>query len=418
MRHTGKIDILATALEPIVHSAGTSGNTATMRMQKFPTIVDGRVVMAETPIVSGNTIKHRLRVAAVQYALDAMGIEDGTLTKAEVDLLFSGGHLNKSGAAVDLTAARKLSEMWPALSMSGYSAGNAMESSGLEVHPLHVVCLENATRVPDELRERDDVAPFLEVPASTLIIEEFGTRHDQATSRDGRRWLTEGDSQAVAARKSALLAAARGDETIGGVDREVAIRMCTGKTGAYPSQGVAADAALRIASSNGAGDPMRPYECGVCHLWHLTSQAEPSKAKAKGASKAKGKGKESDNAANARGDSAQMIYDFHAISAGAKLWGRIMYRNLTDLERAALASAFHYASTGQLRGCMTMGIGAKNSIGFGSIAVEMRASMRIASPRYEDTALSAPGDGDALRYTSHLRERRDEIMAAVREAVS
>jgi hypothetical protein len=346
VKYTGKIDIIATALEPIIHGAGASGNTTLLRMQDW-IYVDprGRLVRTRVPFVSGNSVKHRLRVAAVQYALDAMGVEDGTLSKPEVDLLFSGGHLNKSGAAIDLTAARKLSELFPALSLCGYSAGNAMEESKIACHNLHVVCAENANRTPDDLRERPDVAPFLALSAGSLRVEEFGTRHDQATKRVGRRWLTAAAGEAVAARKA--------DKLLG-----------------------------------------------------------------EGDAKPKSKKEKAPTAANDRGDSAQMIYDFHAIGAGAKLWGCVLFAELTDLERAALASAFHYAASGKLNGDLTMGVGAKNAVGYGSISVELRTSMRITAPQYATEALANATDSDAGRYAAHLRERKDEIVAAVREAVA
>ncbi len=341
MKHTGKIEIIATALEPIVHGAGNSGNTTLLRTQDWIYIdATGQAVRCRVPFVSGNSIKHRLRAAAVSYALDAMGVEDGSLTKPEVDLLFSGGHLNKSGAAIDLTSARKLSELFPPLSLCGYSAGNAMEESKIACHNLHVVCAENANRVPDDLRERADVAPMLTLRAATLRVEEFGTRHDQATKRVGRRYLTEGAGAAVAAKKAAKLLADGGKE------------------------------------------------------------------------------KKKSTAAEERGDSAQMIYEFNAIAAGAKLWGTVLFADLTEAERAALASAFHYASTGRLGADLTMGVGAKNSIGYGSIRVELRTSLRIAAPVYQQTGLTVEGDSEATRYTAHLRERKDEILATIREAVA
>lgn len=334
-RHTGTIQAIATALEPIVHGAGTAGNIQLLRMQEFLYIDDdGEFQRARVPFISGNSLKHRLRDAAVRYALDAMGVADGSLTKAEIDLLFSGGHLSKSGAAVDLTSARKLSELFPPLSLCGYSAGNAMEESKIRVSNLHVVCRENRDRIPDTLK--DD--PMLALSAGATRVEEFGTRHDQATKAVGRRWLTDGASQAVAERKTKALKGKKGDAP--------------------------------------------------------------------------------ESAADARGDSAQMIYQFEGIIAGAKLWFSVDFRDLTDAERAALASAFHYASTGRRGEALVMGIGAKNSIGYGTIKVELATSLRIAPPVYQQTAMIAQGDTEAAAYTAHLRERKDEILAAIREAVS
>lgn len=326
MKHTGRIDIRATALEPIVHGAGTSGNTQMLRMQDW--IYEGRRV--RVPFISGNSVKHKLRHGAVCYALDAMGVVDGTMTKAEVDLLFSGGHLSSTGASVDLRAARKIEELFPALSLCGYSAGNAMRESKVRVSNLHVVCAENKERLPDDLLEH----PALQLKAGMLRIEEFGTRHDQATKAVGQRMLSAESMDAVVARKT----------------------------------------------------------------------------------KAKDDAK---SAEEARGDSAQMIYEFQAIVAGATLWGDVCYADLTDLEKAALASAFHYSAVDRRGDKLVMGIGAKNSIGYGSIKVELRSSLRIGPPRYEtETSLATGADDVAARYTAHLRERREEILAAVREAVA
>lgn len=328
MYHTGRLDITATALEPLVHGAGTSGNSQLLRMQDWIYIEGGKAIRCRVPMISGNSIKHRLRAAAVQYALDAMDVEDRSLTKPEVDLLFSGGHLNKSGAAVDLTAARALSELFPVLSLCGYSAGNAMEESKLKVHHLHVVCRENADRVPDRLRDH----PMLALRAGALCVEEFGTRHDQATKAVGRRLLADGVQATTAKKKAKAL-----------------------------------------------------------------TEASPAE----------------------RGDSAQMIYNFGSIMAGAVLWGAVDFADLTPLEREALRSAFFYAATDRRGDDLVMGVGAKNSIGYGAIRVELAGSVRVGPPRFvADTAITASADSDAAVYQQHLRERKDEILGAIRAAVA
>ncbi len=328
MHYTGRIDITATALQPIVHSAGTSGNESLLRMQDWFYVEDGEVIACRVPYVSGNSVKHRLRAAGVQYALDAMGVEDRSLTKAEVDLLFSGGHLNKSGAAVDLAAARELSAMFPMLSLCGYSAGNAMEPSKIECHALHLVCKENEARMPDRLKGH----PMRSLRSGMFCVDEFGTRKDQATSLTGRRLLT-GEAQATTAKKKAK---ALGE----------------------------------------------------------TSPAE-------------------------RGDSAQMIYGFGAIAAGSVLWGCVRFADLVPMERAALASAFHYAATDRIGDDLVMGVGAKNAIGYGSIKVELAGSLRVAPPTFvADTSIVAQGDTDGAAYAAHLRDRKADILKAVRAAVS
>lgn len=327
MHLTGKIDIRATALEPIVHGAGTSGNTQLLRQQEI-VLPDG--TPARVPFVSGNSVKHKIRACAVQYALDAMAVEDRSLTKAEVDLLFSGGHLSKSGAAIDLEQARILESLFPPLSLCGYSAGNTMTESKLRVSPLHLVCAENAWRVPDDLLTH----PAIGVRVGALRTDEFGTRHDQAGKHLSRRLLTESADAAVTKRKTKVLK----DPGDGPADR---------------------------------------------------------------------------------GDSAQMIYEFSAIAAGSTLWGTIQVADLTELEQAALASAFHYAAVDRRGDSLVMGVGAKNAIGFGALKVELRGSVRVAPPQFvESTALTMAGDDISARYTAHMRERKADILAALRQAVS
>lgn len=328
MHLTGKIDIRATALEPIVHGAGTSGNTQLLRQQEIQQ-PDG--TLTRVPFVSGNSVKRIIRACSVQYALDAMAVEDRSLTKAEVDLLFSGGHLSKSGAAVDLEQARRLEALFPPLSLCGYSAGNTMTESKIAVSHLHVVCKENEWRVPDDLLGH----PSLAVRVGMLRADEFGTRHDQANKHAGRRLLTgEADGTQVKRKTKAL--------------KE--------PTGDGPAE---------------------------------------------------------------RGDSAQMIYEFAAIAAGATLWGSIRVAELTELEQAALASAFHYAAVDRRGDALVIGVGAKNAIGYGALKVELRGSIRVAPPQFVETsALTTAGDALGARYTAHMRERKAEILDALRAAVS
>jgi len=324
MRTSGQIQIRARALEPIHHGAGISGNTQLLRMQAI-VLDDG--TPARVPFISGNSIKHKLRAAAAQYALDVMAVEDGSLSKAEVDLLFSGGHLSKAGGAVNLEKARQLEELFPALSMCGYSAGNCMTESKLRVSHLHLVCVENAWRVPDDLAE----SPMLKLRAGGHVSENFGTRHDQGGSNIGQRLLTEGAQTDRAKKKSKK----------------------------------------------------------------LSGEAE------------------------GKGDSAQMIYDFQTIMPGSRFWGTVWFADMTDLECAALASAFHYAAAGKRDGALVAHVGAKSSIGYGAIAVELKGQVRADAAAYQpsEALVGKENAGRAEQYNAHLRDRRGEILDAIKEAV-
>ena len=121
--HSGTLIFTAVAMDPIHHGAGTEGNTQLLRMQDL-VLDDG--TPARVPFISGNSIKHQIRAGGVKFALKAMAVQAGTLTKGVVDLLFSGGALTKSGSAVNLSQARDLAALFPILSVCGYAAGNFM----------------------------------------------------------------------------------------------------------------------------------------------------------------------------------------------------------------------------------------------------------------------------------------------------
>lgn len=334
-RTTGIVAIRSTALEPIHHGAGTSGNTQLLRMQQIINPDTGKQV--RVPFISGNSMKHRIRYHAVQYALDVLGLEDHTLSKREVDLLFSGGHLSKSGTAINLQRARRLEEMFPALSLCGYSAGNVMTESKIRVSHLHLVCAENAWRMPKDLRG----VTLASCRSGAMRGEEFGTRHDVGMRNATIRLLDSEEAKRLSEAKSAKLEKAKRSKTKDTKDKS---------------------------------------------------------------------------------DSSQMIYDFQVVSAGAQFWGSVWFDELTDLELAALASAFHYGSAGKDGDRTLMHVGAKAAVGFGLMSVELRGAIRAQPAEYRESKLLA-ADNDAQknradRYTEHLHANREAVFAAIKEAVT
>lgn len=179
---TGRIEIEAVALDAIHHGAGVSGNTQRLRTQTV-VLDDGSV--AQVPFVSGSSFKHLLREGMVRHALAVMEVEDGSMNKAQVDLLFSGGHLSKGGASVDLSSARELESLFPALAVCGYSAGNTMRAAKISVDNFHVVCAENKWRVPGYLAD----GPHVQKRIGAFRDEEFGTRHEASKYEFASRLL-------------------------------------------------------------------------------------------------------------------------------------------------------------------------------------------------------------------------------------
>lgn len=182
----GRLAWTATALDPIHHGAGTEGNTQILRMQEIM-LPDGN--QARVPFISGNSLKHMIRDGGVRFALEAMGVQAGTLSKAVVDLLFSGGALTKSGSAVNLSQARDVAALFPILPVCGYAAGNFMQASKVRVEHLHLACKENAWRAPDGVAS----LPQFKTRAAAYRGEDFGTRHEPTREPRVFALLTESD---------------------------------------------------------------------------------------------------------------------------------------------------------------------------------------------------------------------------------
>lgn len=193
---SGRIEITAEAQDPIIHGAGVAGNTQLLRTQDIVS-PDGEEI--SVPFVSGASLKHEIRDGSVRFALDVMGVPDGTLTKPVVDLLFSGGHLGKGGQAVRLDRARELEHLFPLLSVCGYSAGNTMVASKLSIDNLQLVCAENTWRTPERLQEH----AHTELSSWQFRGEEFGTRHEASKQPRVARMLDHDHMLALVAETSA-----------------------------------------------------------------------------------------------------------------------------------------------------------------------------------------------------------------------
>lgn len=323
---SGRLDFVATALDPIHHGAGTEGNTQLLRVQDI-VLPDGEP--ARVPFISGNSYKHTIRDGGVRFAIEVMGIEEGSLAKPVVDLLFSGGHLSKTGGAVDLARARGIAELFPILSVCGYSAGNFMQESKIAVDNLNMVCSENDFRMPSVLVER----PQAKMRAAAFRGEEFGTRHEATRSQYAYKLLT-------------------------GASKDKREKLLEGK--------------LR----GGEG----------------------------------------------KGDSSQMYYEFEVLMPGALFYGGLYFDDLTQMEMAALLSALERACVGKhTDGGLIYRIGAKSSIGLGRMSLVFSGGLReqLRPPVYtEDNGIvpakDARGGRDALAgYVAHLRDRKEEILAAL-----
>ena len=203
---TGELTFTARNLSQIIHGAGSSGNTTLIRTEKIWNPDEARV--CSVPFISANSLKGVLRRAGSHYALEVMGIEPGSLSKPVIDLLFCGGHLTKGGGAVNVSAARDIGDLFPWLSVCGYSAGNTMERSKLMIDHIHLVCKENRWRMPEDLRD----SPEAKTPSGQFRTDTFGVRHDPARDQTIMHYALPADSNTVHERMDANLQAKTPDK--------------------------------------------------------------------------------------------------------------------------------------------------------------------------------------------------------------
>lgn len=160
---------------PFHHGAGAAGNTSLLRTQD---VVQPDGTVARVPFLSAASIRHALRDALAWHTAHTLNIEPGTLSKGTVDLLWTGGAVSSTGSRTDLDMIRRVNEHYPALAMLGYAAKSDIITGTLRASDMILVCQENDWRLPENLRRARRAAAYR--------TEEFGTRHDQATSPAGR----------------------------------------------------------------------------------------------------------------------------------------------------------------------------------------------------------------------------------------
>lgn len=124
-----------------------------------------------------------------------------------------------------------------------------------------------------------------------------------------------------------------------------------------------------------------------------------------------------------KGSSIQMIHDFEVLQPGSQWQGCVYYRELSDLEAAALAGALHHACEDVTAdGRKQYRIGGRESVGYGRFGVRWIGSLRedIRPPEHIDSdAIVEWGEGDEAMeaYVDHLREHTDDIREAVEALV-
>jgi hypothetical protein len=190
MYETKTFEFILRADEPIAHHEGSIGNTSLCmrRKQRQP---DG--TFTDVPIVTGDTMRHKLREASAFAVLDAADLlTSEVLTEPALRLLFAGGQITgASGGSVKLDAYRELVELVPPLALFGGCAQNRCIPGRLWINDAVLICEETMWKLPPK------VVSWLEnthVDTARRHVEEVQrVRMDPSLDPAKRKLLTGGD---------------------------------------------------------------------------------------------------------------------------------------------------------------------------------------------------------------------------------
>lgn len=172
-----------TALSSISHNGGEkNGTTVQLRREKFVQ-PKGRVV--EVPVISGNSIRGKLRDLA---AIDILTKKDGVKVQVDADnfnLLFSGGALESTGGKqLDIGKVRKMRKDIPIISVLGCSVGNVIVPGRVDIGKLIPICKETLHIVPEKFHGDGEIKTIWE-----YCQVEMNTRKDDTKDENKREFI-------------------------------------------------------------------------------------------------------------------------------------------------------------------------------------------------------------------------------------
>lgn len=174
---TYKVHALSTALSPMTHMSGTSGNEAMINRE--PVFFDGGTRMV--PVLSGNAIRHKMiREPGADYLVQTLGLY-GDMTIDQYNYLYNGGSLTESSVSENIRRIAEMQTLFPLLRLLGGSLRNQVVGGSLIVKRGVLVCEENRAQIIPQLPEGYDL------PADVLRSAEDFIGHYQYTRGDATK---------------------------------------------------------------------------------------------------------------------------------------------------------------------------------------------------------------------------------------
>lgn len=166
--------LLMQAKSPITHGGETAGNEQLIRRQEVSTPVGVRHV----PVITGNSIRHRLiREPLAEHIEEACGLT-GALSKESLRWLYHGGALDGKHPNVDMRRLKRMQELLPHIEAIGCSMPDTIFPGKLQAGVAWLVCSESRPIVnaitPSDWR---DSIPKLS-PADEFLGRGQYYRHD------------------------------------------------------------------------------------------------------------------------------------------------------------------------------------------------------------------------------------------------
>lgn len=174
-----------TALSSISHNGGEkNGTIVQLRREKF---VQPKGNVVEIPIISGNSIRGKIRDLA---AIDILTKKAGVKVRVDADnfnLLFSGGSLESTGGKqLDIAKVRQMRKDIPMISVLGCSVGNVIVPGRVDIGKMIPICKETLHLIPEKFHGDAEIKTIWE-----YCQVEMNTRKDDTKDENKREFLTE-----------------------------------------------------------------------------------------------------------------------------------------------------------------------------------------------------------------------------------
>lgn len=172
-----------TALSSISHNGGEkNGTIVQLRREKF---VQPKGNVVEIPIISGNSIRGKLRDLA---AIDILTKTDSVKVEVDADtfnLLFSGGSLESTGGKnLDIEKVRQMRRDIPMISVLGCSVGNVIVPGKVDIGKLIPICKETLHLIPEKFHGKSEIKTIWE-----YCQVEMNTRKDDTKDENKREFI-------------------------------------------------------------------------------------------------------------------------------------------------------------------------------------------------------------------------------------